>query len=90
MANYFAGSNRKSATASESSALRNSGTRYSTTNVKVQGVDGPDFVKNDGTHVFIGSGETVTIVNAYPAEAQPSNNIKINGTITNMLLRTPS
>ncbi|MEK6896796.1 MAG: beta-propeller domain-containing protein [Nanoarchaeota archaeon] len=89
LANYFAGSNRKSATASESSApSADSGTRYSTTNVQVQGVDEPDFVKNDGTHVFIGSGETVTIVNAYPAEsAAIETTIKINGTITNMLLK---
>ena len=41
---------------------------YSTTNVQVQGVDEPDFLKNDGRYVYILSGERVTIVDAFPAE----------------------
>ena len=41
---------------------------YSTTNVQVQGVDEPDFLKNDGRYVYILSGERVTIVDAVPAE----------------------
>ncbi|HKU48763.1 MAG TPA: beta-propeller domain-containing protein [Nitrososphaera sp.] len=41
---------------------------YSTTNVQVQGVDEADFLKNDGTYVYILSGDTLTIVKAYPAE----------------------
>jgi len=43
-------------------------TDYSTTNVQVQGVDEPDFLKNDGKYVYILSGDKLTIVNAYPAE----------------------
>lgn len=41
---------------------------YSTTNVQVQGVDEPDFLKNDGRYIYILSGERVTIVDAVPAE----------------------
>jgi inhibitor of cysteine peptidase len=41
---------------------------YSTTNVQVQGVDEPDFLKNDGKYIYILAGERVTIVDAVPAE----------------------
>jgi inhibitor of cysteine peptidase len=41
---------------------------YSTTNVQVEGVDEPDFLKNDGRYVYILSGDRLTIVDAYPAE----------------------
>jgi inhibitor of cysteine peptidase len=41
---------------------------YSTTNVQVQRVDEPDFLKNDGKYVYILSGDRLTIVDAYPAE----------------------
>ncbi len=41
---------------------------YSTTNVQVQGVDEPDFIKNDGKYAYILSGDRLTIVDAYPAE----------------------
>ena len=40
---------------------------YSTTNVQVAGVDEPDFVKNDGKYIYVISGDTLTIVDAYPA-----------------------
>lgn len=41
---------------------------YSTTNVQVQGVDEPDFLKNDGKYIYVLSGERVTIVDAVPAD----------------------
>ncbi len=41
---------------------------YSTTNIQVQGVDEADFVKNDGKYIYHGSGETLTIIDAYPPE----------------------
>ncbi len=41
---------------------------YSTTNIQVEGVDEPDFVKNDGKYIYIISGDTLVIVDAYPAE----------------------
>jgi inhibitor of cysteine peptidase len=41
---------------------------FSTTNVQVQGVDEADFVKNDGTYIYMLSGGTLVIVEAYPAK----------------------
>ncbi|MDI6718326.1 MAG: beta-propeller domain-containing protein [Methanomicrobiales archaeon] len=41
---------------------------YSTTNVQVKGVDEADFLKNDGKHIYLISGSTLAIVDAYPAE----------------------
>ena len=41
---------------------------YSTTNIQVQNVDEPDFLKNDGKYVYILSGDKLTIIDAYPAE----------------------
>ncbi len=43
------------------------GTDYSQTNVQVAGVDEPDFVKNDGQYIYIISGSSLVIVDAYPA-----------------------
>jgi uncharacterized secreted protein with C-terminal beta-propeller domain len=40
---------------------------HSTTNVQVAGVDEPDFVKNDGKYIYVISGQTLAIVDAYPA-----------------------
>ncbi|NMB79599.1 MAG: hypothetical protein GYA23_10965 [Methanomicrobiales archaeon] len=40
---------------------------FSQTNVQVAGVDEPDFVKNDGKYIYLISGDTLTIVDAYPA-----------------------
>jgi inhibitor of cysteine peptidase len=39
---------------------------FTGTNVQVQGVDEPDRVKTDGTHLFVSTANAVTIVNAYP------------------------
>jgi uncharacterized secreted protein with C-terminal beta-propeller domain len=42
-------------------------TDHSTTNVQVAGVDEPDFVKNDGKFIYVITGQTLAIVDAYPA-----------------------
>ncbi len=42
---------------------------YSQTNVQVAGVDEPDFVKNDGKYIYVISGDTLAIVDAYPASS---------------------
>jgi inhibitor of cysteine peptidase len=42
---------------------------YSQTNVQVAGVDEPDFVKNDGRYIYVISGSTLAIVDAYPANS---------------------
>jgi inhibitor of cysteine peptidase len=41
---------------------------YSTTNIQVAGVDEPDIVKNDARYIYTISGQTLAIVDAYPAE----------------------
>jgi uncharacterized secreted protein with C-terminal beta-propeller domain len=40
---------------------------HSITNVQVAGVDEPDFVKNDGKYIYVITGQTLAIVDAYPA-----------------------
>ncbi len=45
------------------------GSDYSTTNVQVQNVDEPDYLKNDSKYVYIASHNTLSIIDAYPAES---------------------
>ena len=53
---------------------------YSTTNVQVQGVDEADFLKNDGKYIFIISGETLAILDAFPAkDAKIVSETRIDG-----------
>lgn len=51
-----------SLTAAASSAQTQS---FTGTNVQVQGIDEPDRVKTDGSHLFVSSGNNVTIINVY-------------------------
>lgn len=44
------------------------GVDYSTTNVQVENVEEPDYLKNDGKYVYIVSRNTLSIIDAYPAE----------------------
>jgi len=54
---------------------------YSTTNVQVAGVDESDIVKTDGTHLYVVSGATVYILNAYPpSEAKVVSKINLDET----------
>ena len=46
----------------------NGGADYSTTNVQVENVDEPDYLKNDNKYVYIVSRNTLSIIDAYPAE----------------------
>ena len=45
------------------------GSGYSTTNVQVENVDEPDYLKNDSKYVYIVSQNTLSIIDAYPAES---------------------
>ena len=45
------------------------GSEYSTTNVQVENVDEPDYLKNDSKYVYIVSQNTLSIIDAYPAES---------------------
>jgi inhibitor of cysteine peptidase len=49
-----------------STATASSTPSFTGTNVQVQGVDEPDKVKTDGTHLFVSTGDAVNIINAYP------------------------
>lgn len=42
---------------------------YTGTNVQVQGVDEPDRVKTDGTHLFVSTSDAVAIISAYPSNS---------------------
>ncbi|MDH5432215.1 MAG: beta-propeller domain-containing protein, partial [Nitrosopumilus sp.] len=50
------------------SKVQEGGTDYSTTNVQVANVDEPDYLKNDSKYVYIVSQNTLSIIDAYPAE----------------------
>ena len=39
---------------------------YYTTNIQVKNVDEPDYVKNDGKHIFVANDYTLTIIDATP------------------------
>ncbi len=49
--------------------LEDGGSDYSTTNVQVENVDEPDYLKNDSKYVYIVSQNTLSIIDAYPAES---------------------
>lgn len=49
--------------------IESGGTDYSTTNVQVANVDEPDYIKNDSKYVYIVSRNTLSIIDAYPAES---------------------
>ncbi len=41
---------------------------HSSTNIQVENVDEPDYLKNDGKYVYVVSKNTLSIIDAYPAE----------------------
>ena len=51
-----------------SAKVESGGSDYSSTNVQVANVDEPDYLKNDSKYVYIVSRNTLTIIDAYPAE----------------------
>lgn len=54
--------------AGESKATMDGGSSsYSSTNVQVAGVDEADVIKNDGKYIYLIKGNTIRIVQAYPA-----------------------
>lgn len=55
--------------ATTDSKSESGGSDYSTTNVQVENVDEPDYLKNDSKYVYIVSQNTLSIIDAYPAES---------------------
>jgi uncharacterized secreted protein with C-terminal beta-propeller domain len=49
--------------------IESGGVDYSTTNVQVANVDEPDYLKNDSKYVYIVSRNTLSIIDAYPADS---------------------
>ena len=41
---------------------------YSSTNIQVEDVDEPDYIKNDGRYIYMVTRDILTIIDAYPAE----------------------
>jgi len=54
--------------APEAKSYVQTGSDYSSTNVQVANVDEPDYLKNDSKYVYIVSRNTLSIIDAYPAE----------------------
>lgn len=75
-ANVLAESAVSKAAALSSDSAGVSATRYSHTNVQVEGVDEPDIMKNDGKYIYTLSGNTIKIIEAFPA-----SNMKLLGEI---------
>src|SRR3989344_1499579 len=47
-----------------------SGSEYSQTNVQIAGVDESDIVKTDGSYIYVAGTDTISIVDADPANAR--------------------
>jgi len=60
---------------------------YSTTNIQVEGVDEADIVKTDGKYIYVVSGKSVVIIEAYPAEdAEVLSRIELNRTLEELFV----
>ncbi len=73
--------------AASSLAVVTSAPTFTTTNVQVQGIDEPDFVKTDGTYMYVVSGKTVSIILAYPPESATTvTYMKFDGDVMGIFL----
>jgi len=62
-------------------------TEYSTTNTQVAGVDEADFLKNDGSYIYIVTGNQLKIIDAWPAaEAAVIGTADVEGTPTKLFV----
>lgn len=57
------------APAADSTSAGGAGLDYSNTNLQVLGVDEADVVKNDGKYIYLIKGNTIRIIDAYPASS---------------------
>jgi len=68
-------------------AQTDSATQYSETNTQVQGVDEADFIKNDGSYIYIVSAGRFHIIDAWPPEkSHEISFFKIEGTPEKMFV----
>jgi hypothetical protein len=60
---------------------------FSDTNVQVGGVDEADLIENDGEHLYVLNGSSLTIVKAFPADEMVElSRVRISGTPVGMYL----
>ena len=60
---------------------------HSTTNVQEVGVDEPDLVKTDGSHIYLLNGTKLSIVKSWPAEeAEEVGSLSLEGTPNHLFL----
>ena len=51
------------------SKLQSGSIEYSSTNIQVENVDEPDYIKNDSKYIYVVSKNTLSIIDAHPAES---------------------
>ncbi len=73
--------------ATKDTSAPSASTDYSQTNIQVEGVDEADIVKNDGKYIYVVSGNSVVILDAYPAEtAKIVSQLDFDGSVNNIFL----
>lgn len=73
--------------ASPGGAVEEGAEEYSTTNTQVEGVDEADFVKNNGSHVYVLSADGLHVIDAWPApEAHEVAHLPLRGEPRRMFL----
>lgn len=55
---------------------------YTGTNVQVAGIDEPDYVKTDGTHLYVATGNAITIIDAYQNSTSVLSTINFTSFVT--------
>jgi uncharacterized secreted protein with C-terminal beta-propeller domain len=81
------GVNAADSAAGGAGGAKSAPTDYTTTNTQVAGVDEADFVKNDGTRIFVLSGDTLYANQSWPASAlATAGKLKIEGWPREMFL----
>lgn len=69
------------------SAQNGSAGDYSTTNDQVAGVDEADFIKNDGEYIYLATGSTFKIIDAWPPEeANIVSSVPVEGDATRLYI----
>jgi len=83
----FMAAKEKAPAQTSAGSLAKGATDFSTTNIQVSGVDEADFVKNDGKYIYIESGDTLTIVDAFPPEqAKIVTELPVDGSVSELFL----
>ena len=83
----FGGIDFAAETAADDGSSRSAPTDYTQTNTQVEGVDEADFVKTNGTHIFVLSGQKLYMAKSWPAEDMNMvDSIEIEGYPSEMFL----